>query len=39
MQAVANDHDALLRQWDATRPYDQRLENFKAKKTEATAGA
>lgn len=25
--------------WDATRPYDQRLENFKAKKAEAAAKA
>jgi hypothetical protein len=39
MQAVADDHEALLREWHATRPNDQRLENFKAKKAEAAAKA
>jgi hypothetical protein len=37
MQAVAASHAALLEEWNATRPDDQRLENFKAKRAEAAA--
>src|SRR3546814_7789067 len=33
--SVGADHVALLQEWDASRPDDQRLENFKRRKKKA----